>query len=1192
MIIRDLFIDGFGVWNDVTLNELDGGLTLLYGENETGKTTLLEFMRSVLYGFSDERRAKYLPPVHGGMGGGMLAVEAAAGKFKIRRRTEGDPTYGRLDLTNLQGTAQDSRLLKKIIADLDEQTFQNVFALGLGEIQELSSLSGAGAAEFLYDLAVGSGGVSLTEVHRELENSRNRLFSSERNSTVGQLLDRRSKLKSEIEHLRQHGRGYALLADERQRLAGDVERCEVESDELRRNAELLETAVAVHERWHRRIDVEAQLGKLADLQPIADDVWQKLAQLKARYNEQRPQIERLKKERADARKQAAAVRVNTVVWQQGPRIEVLAAQESWIESLENEIRRLEQEGSQKSSTVGGLGGLGGSQGGQRRESLSSEWVKLGLTPASAEKLGDRKAVLVLQRAFREHAAAEKRLANATDIEARRREIADAAAAEEAKVVTVVRRESHGSSLDEKSQLVGNLRKRVQLDQKIDQLTGHRDEAQRHLREKLALNTVPADVIFNPGVFVTVGMCAFLSGIFLPDSVVGDGVLRTFLTIAGGAVALFAGAFKIMRDTSNNEQLDQLRRQARTIEAQLHELNSEREQLDALIPAGGGPMLARLQTAERELAQHEETTASEQVVSAPRRSVVREDLEEVRVELRVAQEEAAKTQKQLRQQMERFGLPERMTWSQIRTAAKTRARHELNKRKEERRQKYLAQRRSELALVADRIAQLFVEAQIEPQGERLVDHLHHLIGEWKRNEDLLERRKNLRQEYKIVDRRLKAARRDVSTIVRRRKALLRSQNVTHESELQARREQLQRRATLQNEYEALSREILAALGAKGQEDDLRSRYEQYTLPQLEQRWTELCDRLAALEKRLRELYEEQGRLQQKLDAISADRSLPKKIYELKNVERQIEETLEKWEHLTVAQRLLEAVRKKYEAERQPETLREASRYFDRLTEGKYKRVWTPLEAGVLFVDTAPTDGKPGETLKVEVLSRGTREQLFLALRLALVDLYARRGKVMPLVLDDVLVNFDTRRTRLAAELLCDFANDHKQVLLFTCHEHIYRLFRTLRSDVRLLPGQFIDEEPEGPVRIVEKVVEKEKIVEKVVKVKEPVYLPAPAAELPPTYPLPSFDGAGVFHMPPPRRAAAPPPPPPPPVAVAEPEYEDVVEEVVVEPTARTIVQTRRLGYPVVPMWTPDAPFAGADWQDTVTDQTDAAANGKH
>ena len=1155
MIIKDLHIDGFGVWNDLELDGLDGGLTLLYGENETGKTTLLEFVRSVLYGYSDERRAKYLPPVHGGVGGGTLVVSAHSGKFSVRRRAEGDAHGGRLDLTNLQGVAQDTRLLKKILADLDESTFKNVFALGLSEIQELGTLSGSGAAEYLYDLAVGSGGVSLTEVHRELENSRLRLLSSERDSAVGQLLDRRTALLAEIEQLRQHGRGYALLADERERLSGDVERCEVEAEEIRRHANLLEAAVAVYPRWHRREEIGDELRNIGDVAPIPDDAWQKIAAVKQRYAEQSPQIEKLKRERAAAKKQAFELPVSKIIWQQGPRIEVLAAQESWLENLEQEIRKLEAEAPAASPSSSAVG--------PRRESPSGEWVKLGLTPSAAEKLGDKKTLKTLSRAFRDVRDTQQRHETAAQAEARHRELVEAeGAAAEIKAAAHVRREPAGS-LEEKTQLVNNLRKRMQLDQKIEQLEGHRDEVQRQLREKLAINTVPADAIFSPGPIFIACSAMFLSGVFLPTAVVGD--WGWLLTIVGLLGALFAGGFKVLKDTTTNEQLETLRRQSRSIEQQLNDLTSEREQTDAMIPVGAGPMVARLQAAEKELAQAEEKTAQREAGES-RRSTVREGMEDLRVELRVAQEEAEKAAKRLRVETDRLGLPERMTWDQIRQVARGRTKTEAQRRRAERRNRYLAQRRNELALIADRIAQLFTEARLEPKGDRLVDHLRQLHAEWKRNEELLERRRYLQQQYRAHDRKLRALRHELIVLKRRRKALYRSLGISTEKQLHRRRELLQHRDELNSEYESISREIAAALGNRGTEEELRTRIESYQLPQIETRWTELCERLTAIEKRLKELYEEQGRLRVRLEQIAADRTLPRKLFELKGVERNICETLQKWETLTIAQRLLEMVRKKYELERQPETLREASRYFERLTEGKYKRVWTPLEAGVLFVDTAQ-----GEKLSVEVLSRGTREQLFLALRLALVDLYARRGKVMPLVLDDVLVNFDTRRTRLAAELLCDFATENRQILLFTCHEHIYRLFKSMHAELRLLPGQSLAEVDE-PVRIVERVVEK------VVKVKEPVYVPTPAPPTP-SLPLPRLDGTGVFHEVPRRVAAVPPPAPAKPV---EPEYEEVVEETLVEPPPQTVVHTKRIGYPVVPLWSPATPFAEAQWQETVED----------
>jgi uncharacterized protein YhaN len=74
-----------------------------------------------------------------------------------------------------------------------------------------------------------------------------------------------------------------------------------------------------------------------------------------------------------------------------------------------------------------------------------------------------------------------------------------------------------------------------------------------------------------------------------------------------------------------------------------------------------------------------------------------------------------------------------------------------------------------------------------------------------------------------------------------------------------------------------------------------------------------------------------------------------------------------------------------------------------------------------------------------LSRGSREQLFLAIRLALVQEFARQGTALPMILDDVLVNFDQHRSEAAVDVLREFAERGHQVLLFTSHLHLARLF---------------------------------------------------------------------------------------------------------------------------------------------------------
>ena len=73
MRITDLEVEGYGVWSGLRIEKFSDSLNVLYGPNEAGKTTLLQFVRSMLYGFSPGRR-RYLPPVHGGRPGGVLQL--------------------------------------------------------------------------------------------------------------------------------------------------------------------------------------------------------------------------------------------------------------------------------------------------------------------------------------------------------------------------------------------------------------------------------------------------------------------------------------------------------------------------------------------------------------------------------------------------------------------------------------------------------------------------------------------------------------------------------------------------------------------------------------------------------------------------------------------------------------------------------------------------------------------------------------------------------------------------------------------------------------------------------------------------------------------------------------------------------------------------------------------------------------
>ena len=135
----------------------------------------------------------------------------------------------------------------------------------------------------------------------------------------------------------------------------------------------------------------------------------------------------------------------------------------------------------------------------------------------------------------------------------------------------------------------------------------------------------------------------------------------------------------------------------------------------------------------------------------------------------------------------------------------------------------------------------------------------------------------------------------------------------------------------------------------------------------------------------------------------------------------------WVRRRLAGAVLERVVEQYREKHQDPVLSHASELFRRLTLGRFARLQVGLEERRLECVEA-IDGKG---LEVEQLSTGTRMQLFLALKLASLEQYLKTAPPLPLVLDDVLVEWDDERSRVALGVLAEFS-ERVQILLFTHH----------------------------------------------------------------------------------------------------------------------------------------------------------------
>ncbi len=152
----------------------------------------------------------------------------------------------------------------------------------------------------------------------------------------------------------------------------------------------------------------------------------------------------------------------------------------------------------------------------------------------------------------------------------------------------------------------------------------------------------------------------------------------------------------------------------------------------------------------------------------------------------------------------------------------------------------------------------------------------------------------------------------------------------------------------------------------------------------------------------------------------------------------------WARLRLAHALLKESLNRFRERAQAPMVAAASTYFSLMTGGRYQR---------LVADEA--DDKPvlraeradGVRIGVEAMSDGTADQLYLALRLAALDLRRASHPHMPLVLDDVLITSDDERAANILRALARFA-ESGQVMLFTHHRHLIDVARAALPDQTL------------------------------------------------------------------------------------------------------------------------------------------------
>lgn len=201
-----------------------------------------------------------------------------------------------------------------------------------------------------------------------------------------------------------------------------------------------------------------------------------------------------------------------------------------------------------------------------------------------------------------------------------------------------------------------------------------------------------------------------------------------------------------------------------------------------------------------------------------------------------------------------------------------------------------------------------------------------------------------------------------------------------------------------------------------------------LPQLKELKVAAEQMNRALEARHSEASSECGRLKGLLEAATEDEALLEKESEKAAITAEIAAIAEEYLTRSIAHSLLDSAITEYERNRVPAVVEKATEAFTRLTDGLYVRVSIDSKAD----EPVKVLRNDGVELVAERLSLGTLNQLYLALRLGILRAQPDYGKDLPIVFDDVLATFDSKRKTRALEELSLIAENH-QVLYFTKDE---------------------------------------------------------------------------------------------------------------------------------------------------------------
>ncbi|MDL4842746.1 ATP-binding protein [Aquibacillus rhizosphaerae] len=983
MEIKSAYIYGFGKWQDYKITFNNSPLLIISGNNESGKTTIRQFFLFMLYGFPPKKRVIYLPKTGGRMGGRLTVSLPGIGDCTIERIH--DRNNGEATCVVPSGEILPESWLKDQLNGINQKTFESIFSFDSNDLNEIQNIK----MEDLGDVLLGIGMTGTDKIYtteKWLDNELNQLFKPQgKKPKINQLLLDIDHMYKQLMDLEKRENTFNSKKFEKEKLSLEIEELQDQIEtlikELSKCEKQLNSYTLIQAYYHSK----QQLNQFSNHVDYPENGLDRYQQLKEQVMPLKSELTVLEGSLTKTKQEMESVQSNLIPEKLSNTIELL------VNQLPNYHRLLNEQQFKNNERH------------QVNIELSNDLTKLqlGLT---IEDMDTLTIPFHIEDAWNhlkqeaEHLKLEK-------------ERIDSEFHSLGKQRTYVENELH--SFQEKmletsefNDMQDKLKKKKEMDRlrESDEIQLKQKESWKIAQQK---KTKLANTIFGIGILVTISLMLLgwllqMDVLYIGSGLVGVSVVLQKILLLFSARSMEKVLFENTTLKHRNVIGD---RESREIEQLLHEQESLKQRCENLEIKLNQIKVDQLKSSERNSFLEQKQNRLDQLTR---------DHKEIYPFLRpIAVEYWPNLLHNLRFCIEKFDKIK--TYNQ-----------ELDRLNDE-----IKKFEDEVCLLFEQYKWLELNNPIKVK----VDYLTSLLNE----------QSNLHSKVDQYKQWIDQTNAEMQSLVNQLKPYQTEINRLWSIANVADEESFLRKGTQKKEKEELQRKISEYY------NQLQLFLYDYELKQIDEgnlidRW-ELEDKFKTQETEKKQLENQLKDKQQQLADIKSvishlerteDYSMMKHFYSVKIGE--LNKIAKQWAVLQVAKEKLVNTKKMYQQHYLPKVIERTTIYFEKLTNGSYKRI-LPLEEGkVLYVECGN-----GIRYQVTELSQGTRDQLFVSLRIALSEVTSEISK-MPFFIDDAFVHFDGVRRASMMQILEKIA-EKQQVLLFTCQESIIEYSNNQVMDIQ-------------------------------------------------------------------------------------------------------------------------------------------------